>query len=132
MTHAPTPLWQRVQDSLNRQGMMRHLEARLWNDVFRFAEKELGIPHGTIRATVLVEGGVTAVTPATLRGLPEGQLNILLKMERYRDTEDEIRVEAGEPQKFVIEMENAAAYGSIKIELYSNIAPKMERVRSKE
>jgi len=35
--------------------MESHLEARLWNDVFTFAEKELGIPHGTIRATVLIE-----------------------------------------------------------------------------
>jgi malate synthase len=32
-----------------------HLEARLWNDVFGFAQKALGIPHGTIRATVLIE-----------------------------------------------------------------------------
>ncbi len=32
-----------------------HLEARLWNDVFTHAQKALGIPHGTIRATVLVE-----------------------------------------------------------------------------
>lgn len=32
-----------------------HLEARLWNDVFSFAEAELSIPHGTIRATVLIE-----------------------------------------------------------------------------
>ncbi len=32
-----------------------HLEARLWNDVFVFAQEELGIPHGTIRATVLLE-----------------------------------------------------------------------------
>jgi malate synthase len=32
-----------------------HLEARLWNDVFTFAEKRLGIPHGTVRATVLIE-----------------------------------------------------------------------------
>ena len=35
--------------------LQSHLEARLWNDVFTFSEKELGIPHGTIRATVLVE-----------------------------------------------------------------------------
>ncbi|MFC4000636.1 malate synthase A [Prauserella oleivorans] len=35
--------------------MESHLEARLWNDVFTHAEKELGIPHGTIRATVLIE-----------------------------------------------------------------------------
>ena len=32
-----------------------HLEARLWNDVFVFAQDYLGIPQGTIRATVLVE-----------------------------------------------------------------------------
>jgi len=32
-----------------------HLEARLWNDVFNAAQDELGIPRGTIRATVLVE-----------------------------------------------------------------------------
>jgi malate synthase len=32
-----------------------HLEARLWNDVFRFAQERLGLPQGTIKATVLVE-----------------------------------------------------------------------------
>jgi len=32
-----------------------HLEARLWNDVFCFAQDALGIPRGTIKATVLVE-----------------------------------------------------------------------------
>ncbi len=32
-----------------------HVEARLWNDVFRFAQDALGIPRGTIRATVLIE-----------------------------------------------------------------------------
>src|SRR5690606_15453394 len=35
--------------------MESHLEARLWNDVFVFAQNELGIPQGTIRATVLIE-----------------------------------------------------------------------------
>jgi len=35
--------------------MESHLEARLWNDVFTFAEQQLGIPHGSIRATVLIE-----------------------------------------------------------------------------
>ncbi|WP_344819899.1 malate synthase A [Microbacterium soli] len=30
-------------------------EARLWDDVFSFSEEYLGIPHGTIRATVLIE-----------------------------------------------------------------------------
>ena len=32
-----------------------HLEARLWNDVFVFAQATLGIPRGTVRATVLIE-----------------------------------------------------------------------------
>lgn len=32
-----------------------HLEARLWNEVFAFAQEYVGIPHGTIRATVLIE-----------------------------------------------------------------------------
>ena len=35
--------------------MESHLEARLWNDVFVCAQRELGIPAGTIRATVLIE-----------------------------------------------------------------------------
>ena len=32
-----------------------HLEARLWNDVFLHAQSRLGLPKGTIRATVLIE-----------------------------------------------------------------------------
>src|SRR5918999_1024081 len=32
-----------------------HLEARLWNDVLAFSEDALGVPAGTIRATVLIE-----------------------------------------------------------------------------
>ena len=32
-----------------------HLEARLWNDVFVMAQEQLGLPVGTIRATVLIE-----------------------------------------------------------------------------
>jgi malate synthase len=35
--------------------MESHLEARLWHDVFAFAESELGLPPGSIRATVLIE-----------------------------------------------------------------------------
>jgi len=30
-------------------------EAKLWDDVFTFSEQHIGIPHGTIRATVLIE-----------------------------------------------------------------------------
>ncbi|MBJ7609145.1 MAG: malate synthase A [Candidatus Dormibacteraeota bacterium] len=32
-----------------------YLEARLWNDVFSHAEQELGLPHGCVKATVLIE-----------------------------------------------------------------------------
>jgi malate synthase len=35
--------------------LQSHLEARLWNDVFGWVETELGLPHGTVRATVLIE-----------------------------------------------------------------------------
>ncbi len=35
--------------------MESHLEARLWDNVFEFAESQLDIPKGTIRATVLIE-----------------------------------------------------------------------------
>jgi malate synthase len=35
--------------------MESHLEARLWNEVFILAQEEIGIPQGTIRATVLIE-----------------------------------------------------------------------------
>lgn len=35
--------------------MESHLEARLWNDVFVWSQKRLGIPQGTIKATVLIE-----------------------------------------------------------------------------
>ncbi|GAA3640625.1 malate synthase A [Microlunatus ginsengisoli] len=35
--------------------LQSHHEARLWHDVFAWAEEALGIPHGTIRATCLIE-----------------------------------------------------------------------------
>jgi malate synthase len=35
--------------------MESHLEARLWNDMFILAQDEIGVPRGTIRATVLIE-----------------------------------------------------------------------------
>ncbi|MEZ4300738.1 MAG: malate synthase A [Polyangiaceae bacterium] len=35
--------------------MESHLEARLWNEVFVHAQKALGLPTGTIKATVLIE-----------------------------------------------------------------------------
>ncbi|HEX8104421.1 MAG TPA: malate synthase A [Solirubrobacteraceae bacterium] len=35
--------------------LQSHREARLWNDVFTLAEREVGVDHGSIRATVLIE-----------------------------------------------------------------------------
>jgi malate synthase len=35
--------------------MESHLEARLWNDVFNYAQEYVGVPRGTIRATCLIE-----------------------------------------------------------------------------
>src|SRR2546427_612398 len=40
--------------------MESHLEARLWNDIFKFAQKELGVPQGSIKATALIETVVAA------------------------------------------------------------------------
>ena len=40
--------------------MESHLEARLWNDIFKMAEDELGVPQGSIKATVLIETVVAA------------------------------------------------------------------------
>src|SRR5579864_997738 len=35
--------------------MEHYLEARLWNDVFVFAQNHMGVPQGSVRATVLIE-----------------------------------------------------------------------------
>src|SRR5258707_8575748 len=35
--------------------MESHLESRLWNDAFNLAQDQLGLPRGTVRATVLIE-----------------------------------------------------------------------------
>ena len=35
--------------------MESHLEARLWNAVFDYSESQLGVPHGSIKCTVLIE-----------------------------------------------------------------------------
>jgi malate synthase len=40
--------------------MESHLEARLWNDVFNFAQDYIGVARGTIRATVLIENILAA------------------------------------------------------------------------
>lgn len=35
--------------------MEHYLEARLWNDIFCFSQSYIGLPLGTVRATVLIE-----------------------------------------------------------------------------
>jgi malate synthase len=40
--------------------MENHLEARLWNDVFNRSEEILGLPHGTIKCSVLIENILAA------------------------------------------------------------------------
>ena len=40
--------------------MESHLEVRLWNEIFTVAQKDLGVPHGSIRATCLIETVVAA------------------------------------------------------------------------
>jgi malate synthase len=35
--------------------LQSHLEARLWNSVFTLVEERIGVPHGSVRATVLIE-----------------------------------------------------------------------------
>ncbi len=40
--------------------MESHLEARLWNDIFVFSQKELDVPRGSIKATALIETLVAA------------------------------------------------------------------------
>jgi malate synthase len=40
--------------------MESHLEAQLWNDVFKLAQRELGVPQGSIKATALIETVVAA------------------------------------------------------------------------
>ena len=53
---APRPRWRKGSTpAFYLPKLESHLEARLWNDVFSHAERELGVPHGTFKATVLIE-----------------------------------------------------------------------------
>ena len=64
-----------------------HLEARLWNDVFLLGQERLGIPRGTIRATVLIEtiwarvrdGRDPGRAPGARRGPQRGPLGLHLQ-----------------------------------------------------
>ena len=72
-----------------------HLEARLWDEVFTMSEEALGIPHGTIRATVLIETITAAFEMDEIlhelrehaSGLNAGRWDYLFSMiKNFRDT----------------------------------------------
>jgi malate synthase len=72
-----------------------HLEARLWNDVFVFAQERLGIPTGTVRVTVLIETIAAAFEMEEILyelrdhicGLNAGRWDYLFSLIKYfRDT----------------------------------------------
>ena len=74
-----------------------HLEARLWNDVFRFAQDRLGLPQGTIKATVLVETILAAFEMDEIlfelrdhsAGLNAGRWDYIFSaIKKFRDRED--------------------------------------------
>jgi malate synthase len=76
-----------------------HLEARLWNDVFVFAQDVLGIPRGTIRATVLIETILAALEMEEIlyelrehmAGLNAGRWDYIFSMiKRFRHRDDMI------------------------------------------
>ncbi len=58
--HAKTQIQQGSGPYFYLPKLESHIEARLWNEVFLFAQQELGIPQGTIKATVLIETIVAA------------------------------------------------------------------------
>jgi malate synthase len=76
-----------------------HAEARLWNDVFVHAQDTLGIPRGTIRATVLIETlpaalemeGILYELREHASGLNAGRWDYLFSfIKTFRDREDKV------------------------------------------
>jgi malate synthase len=74
-----------------------HREARLWNDVFSYAQDALGIPRGTIRATVLIETILAAFEMEEIlyelrehsAGLNAGRWDYIFSViKKFRDRED--------------------------------------------
>jgi malate synthase len=79
--------------------MESHLEARLWNDVFVAAQEALGIPQGSIRATVLIETLPAAFEMEEIlyelrdhaAGLNAGRWDYLFSfIKTFRDRDDKI------------------------------------------
>jgi malate synthase len=100
--------------------MESHLEARLWDDVFTHAEAALGIEHGTVRATVLIETIPAAFEMDEIlyelrdhaSGLNAGRWDYLFSMIKYfRD--------AGE--KFVLPDRNSVAMTSPFMRAYTEL-----------
>jgi malate synthase len=74
-----------------------HLEARLWNDVFVHAQERIGIPRGTIKATVLIETILAAFEMEEILyelrehsgGLNAGRWDYIFSViKKFRDRED--------------------------------------------
>jgi malate synthase len=74
-----------------------HLEARLWNDVFTYAEEELELPRGSIKATVLIETVLAAFEMDEIlwelrehaAGLNAGRWDYMFSMiKKFRDRPD--------------------------------------------
>lgn len=85
--------------------MESHLEARLWNDVFVFAQNELGIPQGTVKATVLIETILGAFEMDEIlyelrehsAGLNCGRWDYIFSyLKRFRDVPDVILPDRGQ------------------------------------
>ncbi len=74
-----------------------YLEARLWNDVFRFSQDRLGLPQGTIKATVLIETILAAFEMEEIlyelrehsAGLNAGRWDYIFSViKKFRDRDD--------------------------------------------
>ncbi|MEX0850122.1 MAG: malate synthase A, partial [Gaiellaceae bacterium] len=74
-----------------------HLEARLWNDVFRFAQDRVGLAQGTIKATVLIETILAAFEMEEIlyelrdhsAGLNAGRWDYIFSaIKKFRDRDD--------------------------------------------
>ena len=82
-----------------------HLEARLWNDVFVSAQELLGIPQGTIRATVLIETILAAFEMEEIlyelrdhsSGLNAGRWDYIFSIiKKFRNREDMVLPDRGQ------------------------------------
>ena len=82
-----------------------HLEARLWNDAFCLAQDRLGLPRGTIKATVLVETVLAAFEMEEIlhelrehsAGLNAGRWDYIFSViKKFRDREDFVLPDRGQ------------------------------------